>query len=136
MNARIIAACFAAAFALGASAAEVRLNGATTVLDRVVNPNKDAVEKATGHTLKLVGNATGRGLVDLVEGRCDASMASEPIPIAVEAAKAAGKAVDPKSLQMSVIRTDEIVFVVNKANPVTKLTHAQIKDIHLGRITN
>ncbi|MBL8484342.1 MAG: substrate-binding domain-containing protein, partial [Rhodocyclaceae bacterium] len=31
---------------------------------------------------------------------------------------------------------DEIVFVVNKANPVTKLTHAQIKDIHLGRITN
>jgi phosphate transport system substrate-binding protein len=117
-------------------AAEIRLNGATTVVDRVITPHKAAVEKATGHTLKVVGNATGRGLVDLTEGRADASMSSEPIDIAVAAAKAAGKDVDPKTLQLSVIRNDEIVFVVNKANPVSKLTMAQIKDMHLGKITN
>ncbi|GAC1603263.1 MAG: hypothetical protein NVS3B2_07620 [Ramlibacter sp.] len=32
--------------------------------------------------------------------------------------------------------SDDILFLVNSANPVTKLTMAQLSDIHSGKITN
>jgi len=118
------------------AAQEIRLDGATTTIDRVITPYKAAVEKATGFKLVVVGNNTGRGLVDLVEKKCDASLASEPIEIAVAAAKAAGTVVDPAKLKMSVVKYDEIVFIVHKSNPVKKLTWQQIKDIHTGKIAN
>ena len=94
------------------------------------------MEKSTGHTLEIVGNATGKGLVDLVDGKAEVAMVSEPLDIAVAAAKAAGKKIDPKTLQFNVVRNDEIVFVVHPANPVTKLTLEQLGDIHIGKITN
>lgn len=119
-----------------ASAETVVLHGATTVLNVVVGPHRAAVEKDTGHTLTVVGNATGKGLADLVDGKADASMSSEPVEIAVAAALVAGKTVDPKTLQFHVIKNDEIVFVVHPSNPVSKLTWAQLSDIHTGKISN
>ncbi len=125
-----------AAFAVPAFAAQVRLHGATTVIDRVITPHQAAVEKATGHKLEIVGNATGKGLVDLHEGRSDASLCSEPIEIAVQAAATAGKKVDRSKLQFHVLMQDEIVFVVHPSNPVTSLSWEQIRDIHTGKIKN
>lgn len=119
-----------------AQAAVVKLNGSTTAADRVISPYKVAVEAKTGHTVKIVGNGTGKGLVDLVEGRGDASLSSVPMGIAVQAAKAAGKEVDITTLKFSVLKLDEIVFVVNPANPVRRLDWVQIKAIYTGKITN
>lgn len=132
--AAVAAALWAAA--APASAAPVRLHGATTVVDRVVAPHQAAVEKATGSTLEVVGNATGRGLVDLVDGRCDASLSSEPLEIALAAAATAGKRLDPARLQFHVVAHDEIVFVVHPSNAVTSLTREQLRGIHTGRIRN
>jgi phosphate transport system substrate-binding protein len=114
----------------------IKMNGATTVLDVVVNPARAAVEKSTGHTLEIVANATGKGLVDLVHGKAEVAMVSEPLDIAVVAAKLAGETIDPKTLNFAVVRNDEIVFVVHPSNPVTKLTLEQLGDIHTGKITN
>ncbi len=122
--------------ALPADAAEVRLNGATTTIDRLVNPLRARVEQTTGHSLVVVGNATGKGLVDLVSGRCDAALSSEPLDIAVLAARAAGQAVDPAKLQFHVVSHDEIVFIVHPTNPVRRLSWEQLRDIHLGKIKN
>ncbi len=119
-----------------AAAEQVRLRGATTVIDRVVSPHRDAVEKATGHRLDVVGNATGKGLVDLHEGRADAALVSEPMEIAAAAAAAAGKTVDRSRLQFHVVATDAIVFVVHPSNPVTSLTWEQLRGIHTGKIRN
>lgn len=118
----------------GVSAQPVRLHGATTVVDRVITPHRAAVEKATGQSLEVTGNGTGKGLVDLLEGRCDAALVSEPLPIAVAAAAVAGKTVEASRLQFGVIGHDEIVFVVNPANPVGALTWEQLRDIHAGKI--
>ena len=52
----VVAALAVAVFAAPVYAAEVRLHGATTTIDRLINPYKDAVEKQTGHKLELVGN--------------------------------------------------------------------------------
>ncbi len=130
-----MAAC-AAGWAAPASAAVVRLHGATTVIDRVVNPHRYAVEKSTNLTLDVVGNATGKGMVDLAEKRCDAALVSEPMEIALKAAAAAGGNLDPAKLEFHLISTDEIVFVVHPSNPVKRLTWEQLRDIHTGRIKN
>src|SRR5262245_41259795 len=87
----------------------VKMHGATTVLNVVVNPHRASVEKSTGHTLEIVGNATGKGLVDLAEGKAEVSMVSEPLDIAVAAAEAAGKKIDPATLKFNVVKQDEIV---------------------------
>lgn len=131
----ITAAC--AACLPGAALADtVRLAGATTVLNVVITPNRAAVEKATGHTLEINGNATGKGLVDLSDGKADAAMVSEPMDIALAAAETAGKKLDGSKFRMHELRKDEIVFIVHPANPVGKLTHAQLGDIHTGKVTN
>lgn len=122
--------------ALPSAADDVRLHGATTVIDRVITPHQAAVEQATGHKLVLAGNATGKGLVDLYEGRCDASLSSEPIEIALAAAQVAGKTVDRSKIQFHVLSHDTIVFVVHPSNPVGKLSWEQIRDIHTGKIKN
>ncbi len=119
-----------------ATADEVRLNGAATVADRVVTPLKSTVEKATGDKLIVVVNNAGKGLIDLVEGRCDASMSSASLETTVQAAKTAGKEVDIAKLKMHVLKSDEIAFIVNSSNTVTSLTLEQIKDIHTGKIKN
>ncbi len=131
-----VAAALSAAYAPGALADTVRLHGATTVVNVLVNPHRAEVEKASGHTLAIVGNATGKGLVDLVDGKADASMSSEPLDIAIAAAEVAGKKIDPATLQFFPVKTDEIVFVVHPSNPVTKLSWEQLADIHTGKITN
>lgn len=132
-----VTAALSAAYASGALAETVRMHGSTTVQNVIVNPNKDAIEKSTGHTLEIIGNGSGRGLMDLVEGRADVSMVSEPLDIAIAAALVAGKKIDdPKALKLHEVKKDEIVFVVHPANPVTKLSWEQLGDIHTGKITN
>jgi phosphate transport system substrate-binding protein len=115
------------------AAEEVKLYGAASVVDRLINPHKDAVEKATGYALAVVSSNAGKGLIDLVEGKCDASASVETV---AQAAKAAGKEVDISKLQMTVVKMDEVVFIVHPSNSVNKLTWEQIRDIHTGKITN
>jgi phosphate transport system substrate-binding protein len=132
----LILAAAAALVPTLAVADTVRLAGATTVVNVVINPYRAAVEKSTGHTLEVNGNATGKGLIDLSEGKADAAMVSEPMDIALGAAEVAGKKLDGSRLKMHELRKDEIVFIVHPNNPVGKLTHQQLSDIHTGKITN
>ncbi|MGC4118544.1 MAG: substrate-binding domain-containing protein [Myxococcales bacterium] len=138
MTTRVSALAFVVVSLVAASsrAEQVRLHGATTVIDVVVNPHKAAVEKSTGHTLELAGNATGKGLADLVEGKADIALCSEPVDIAVAAAKVAGKEVDASKLQFTVVKKAQVMFIVHPSNPVTSLTWQQISDVLTGKITN
>src|SRR5262249_22208842 len=75
-------AALAACLATGALADTVKITGASTVLDVVVKPTREAVEKNSGHSLQIIGSGTGKGLVDLVSGASDIAMVSEPMDIA------------------------------------------------------
>lgn len=124
------------AIAAAGAAETVRLSGAASAVDSLIAPNKAAVEKATGLELVVDRNNAGKGLVDLADGKCDAALASAGLETVVGAARAAGREVDIAKLQFAVIKSDQIVFVVNAANPVKSLTHAQIRDIHTGKVAN
>jgi phosphate transport system substrate-binding protein len=122
--------------ATSARADTVELHGGTSVIATVIHPYRADVEKKTGHKLSLVGNGVGPGLVDLIDGKADASLACCSLDVAVAAAEIAGKKVDPKSLQFHEVGKDEVVFIIHPANPVTALSIEQLRDIWLGKITN
>lgn len=114
----------------------VRLYGAASVVDSLINPHKAAVEKATGLRLEIVKSNAGKGLIDLVDGKCDASLASASVETVAKGAKGAGREVDTAKLQLHAIQMDEVVFVVHPSNPVQKISGQQMKDIHTGKLRN
>ena len=133
-----LATAFAGLLALGsiAQASTVAIHGSTTVSNAVLMPHKADIEKASGETLDIVANGSGRGLADLFAGKTDMAMISAPL--AAEAAAANAKApgsVDPAKLVVHQIGEAKVAFVVNAANPVKQLTLAQIADILSGKIT-
>lgn len=119
-----------------AGAEVVKLHGSTTVQKRIMEPGKDALKKATGIELELVGNGTGNGLEDLVAGKCDASMASEELADAVSSMKDASGKAATGDLKPNVITSDIIKVIVNPSNPVSKLSKDQLKGLHNGTIAN
>ncbi len=124
------------AFSGVAGAETVRLNGSTTVQKRIMEPGKDALKKATGIDLVLVGNGTGNGLEDLIAGKCDAAMASEELADAVASMKDASGKSASGDLKPNVITDDVIKVIVNPSNTVTKLDKDQLKGLHNGTIDN
>jgi phosphate transport system substrate-binding protein len=115
------------------SAQEVRFHGSSTVTVRVMEPAKDAVAKATGIQVVIVGNGTENGLDDLIKGRCSAAMASEELPEAVKNLKKAQPGISvPPNLQAHIITTDIIAVVVHPKNPVSKLSKDQVKGLMTG----
>jgi phosphate transport system substrate-binding protein len=122
--------------AAAALAEEVKLNGAASVVTDLVSPHQSAVEKATGIKLIVNKSNAGKGLIDLVDGSCDAAMASASLEATVQAAKSAGLIKPVPDLRMHVIAKSEVVFVVHPSNPVKKLTWEQITDVHTGKISN
>jgi len=119
-----------------ANAETVRLHGSTTVQKRIMEPGKEALKKATGIDLVLVGNGTGNGLEDLVGGKCDAGMASEELADAIASMKDASGKAATGDLKPHVITSDVIKVIVNPSNPVSKLDKEQLKGLHNGSIAN
>lgn len=118
-----------------AAAAPVRLHGAASVVDSVAKPHAAAVEKATGLKIVIDRSNAGKGLRDLVEGKCDVALASASLEATVDAARTAGLQGAVPDLRMHLISTSEVVFIVHPSNPVHRLTWEQIRDIHTGKIT-
>jgi len=114
----------------------LRLKGAASVVDSLVKPARAAVEKATGVSLVIDKSNAGKGLVDLIEGRCEAAMASASLEATLEAARQAGLTRAVPDLRMHVIGTSEVVFVVHPSNPVKALSWEQLRDIHTGKIAS
>jgi phosphate transport system substrate-binding protein len=120
---------------LASLADEVKISGASTV-NAFITPMVGGVEKDSGHKLNINPTNTGKGIVDLMNGSVDMAMTSEPIDIALAAAKAAGAEVKASDVKIHQIAEQEIVFGVHPSNTVGKLTWAQIRDIHVGKIKN
>lgn len=113
----------------------VRLHGAASVVDGLIQPHAAAVEQRTGLALSVVRSNAGMGLKDLVDGRCDLALASASLEATLAAARTLGVTADPGDLRMHVAATSEVVFVVHPSNPVKALTWEQLRDVHAGRIT-
>lgn len=132
--------CLAGVVAVGVTlpvtAEEVVLYGSRAAAGVLVSPYKQAVELSSGLNLTVVEKNCGKGLCDLVDGKCDASLTTGDLNSTLEAARKWGKDISLGDLRFHQLVNDEVVFFVNPFNPVKKLTVAQVRDIMTGKIRN
>jgi phosphate transport system substrate-binding protein len=128
--------------AIPAFAEEVALWGSTTCQKRFLEPGAEALEKATGVTIKVFGVGTGKGMLALFEGKTNVAISSNTLEESIQSAqkvlKKDGKPemAIPENMQFHIITEDVIVPIVNAANPVNELTWAQLADLNTGTVTN
>ena len=117
-------------------AAEVRINGSTTVQKLVITPNKETIEKLTGVPLVVVGNGSGRGFKDLATGNADIAMLGAPLSVVAAGVGKDMPALDVAAFKVFPIGEADAFLAVNKANPVKSVTIAQARDLLSGKIAN
>ncbi|MCB9159343.1 MAG: phosphate ABC transporter substrate-binding protein [Caldilineaceae bacterium] len=83
-------------------------------------------------SIAVTGGGSGTGIAALINGTVDIANASRAMKESeIEDAKANG--FDPQEF---VVAIDALAVIVNRANPVDRLTIDQLSDIFTGRITN
>ncbi len=119
-----------------AFAEPLEIHGSTTVAANLLTPKKAEIEKSSGLELQIVGNGSGRGLADLIEGKVKVAMISAPLADEMKSLKAKGTTVDEAKLQSHQVGGAPAAFAVHPSNPVKTLTAAQMTDILSGKIKN
>jgi phosphate transport system substrate-binding protein len=80
----------------------------------------------------VTGGGSGTGIAALIEGTCDVAQASRGIKDEeTSKARAAGR--DPVE---NVVAWDGIAVIVNRENPVSRVTLQQLSDLYQGTVTN
>lgn len=102
----------------------------------VFEPVKPHFEKATGIMLINLPSSPKGGLVNLLEGRVDVSVAAHSLDSLIALLKAEGVHLPASQLVQRNIGTNRTVILVHPSNPVTSLTKAQLQGLFTGRVTN
>jgi len=108
-----------------------KIKGSDTVLP-LAQKEAEQFMKKNKTSVTVIGGGSGVGIAALLEGTTDIAMSSRKIKFDEKVkCQEAGKAIVEK-----IIAYDALAVVVNPANPVSKLTRAQLEGIFTGKITN
>lgn len=128
----IAAAAAAALIATSSLAAELVINGSTTVLP-IVQKAAEAYSHENGAAqISLSGGGSGNGIKALIDGLATIAMSSRDIKSS-EVKLAESRGVHPNRVAVAV---DAIVPIVNNANPVKDISLATLKAIYEGKVKN
>ena len=116
----------------GGSPENITLNGSTTVFPIAQKAAEVFMNKYPNINVSVRGTGSGNGIAALINGTCDIADASRPMT-ADEIKLAKSKGITPFE---NVIAKDAIAIVVNPNNPISEISHAQLKKIYTGEITN
>ena len=98
--------------------------GASTI-QPIIKQLLPFIEQAEGESVTLRGGGSGAGAAAVMEGRAEVGMVSRALDTA-----------ERSRLMHEVIGYDALAIVVNRANPLSGLSRAQLIDIYAGRIDN
>lgn len=115
---------------------ELKIGGGGAAIADVFAPVKPHFEATTGTTMILLQSSPKDGLVDLVNGKVDVSVAAVPLESMIAGAEKDGVKVDASALVKTVVGTNQTVLLVHPTNKVSKLTKDQVKGIFTGKIAN
>lgn len=115
-----------------AMAAPIVMDGSTTVLPFGQAAVEQFMKENAGVKFSVSGTGTGNGFKSLADGSAQIANASRFIKDS-EIKSCMDKNVYPVPFAVAL---DCIVPIVHKDNPVKGLTHAQLKDIYSGKVTN
>lgn len=106
--------------------------GSDTIVNLALAWAEKYQEVEPGMRISVTGGGSGTGIAALINGTVDIANASRQIkPEEIEAARANG--FEPVEF---IIARDAIAVIVNKSNPIDKLTLQQISDIYSGKYNN
>jgi len=116
----------------GANSTSIQVKGSDTLL-QVAQALAEAYKTAEPSVeVAVAGGGSGTGFQALIEGTTDIAAASREIKDK-EAEQAKAKGIEPVE---NIIGYDGIAVIVNKGNPVARLTIEQLSDIYTGAITD
>ncbi len=108
------------------------LNGSTTVFPIAQRVAEEFMKLHPDINVSVRGTGSGNGIAALINGTCDIADASRPMKQS-EIDKAKTNGINPVA---NVIAKDAIAIVINPKNPVSEISHEQLKKIYTGEITN
>jgi len=137
----VLALAFAMAVTAGGintvHADELKVGGGGAPIDNFIRPVRDGFEKKSGNKLNIVFTSATIAFKQLANNEIDMSAAGSTFDELLASAKKDGLDVkDPAAYQHTVIGQGNIYVVVNKDNPVGKLTTEQVKGIFTGKLSN
>lgn len=114
------------------SGTSIQIKGSDTIVNLVQVWAEKFVENKPSVNVGVTGGGSGTGFAALFNRTCDIAMSSREIE-EKEKNLAAGKNVNPLEFKVGL---DGLAILVNKENPVDKLTISQLRDIFTAEITN
>lgn len=113
-------------------AEKIIIAGSTTVLPIAQKTAEVFMDKNPAADISVRGGGSSVGIAALIDGTCDIADASRAIKD-TEIQKAAANGRDPVA---HIVAMDGIAVVVNKSNPISKLSKKQVRDIFTGKISD
>lgn len=118
-------------------AEEIVLSTGSGPLDSVINPVKDAFEKQSGIKLHILFGSASLAFKQFYKGVSEIAVVGTGFDEALELMKKENFEVhDPASLRHIIIGKGMVRTVVNRDNPVARLSKEQLKGIFTGKISN
>lgn len=113
-------------------AGTIFIKGSDTILPVSVAESRAYIEQHPETNIVVIGGGSSLGIASFIEGEVEIAMASRKIKES-EISIAAGKGIEPVETE---IGWDGISVIVNKKNPVEKLSIEQLQSIYAGKVTN
>jgi len=110
----------------------MQIKGSDTIVNLVQVWAERFVGKNPDCNVGVTGGGSGTGFAALLNNTCDIAMASRSIEDK-EKAQLEGKNIEPVQF---VVGLDGLAILINKHNPVDKLTMEQLRGIFMAEITN
>lgn len=120
-----------------AKSEEILLSTGSGPLDSVINPVKDAFEKETGIRLNILFGSATLAFKQLYKGVSEVGIIGTSFEDVITILDKEGFVVkDPASFHHVTLGRGMVRTVVNRENPVSKLSKEQLKGIYTGVIIN
>jgi phosphate transport system substrate-binding protein len=120
-----------------ALADEIKIGAGAAPTENVFNKIKEPFEKGSGIKLTIISNGPEAALKDLDKGLLDAATGGVTFQDWMEMMEKGGYKIPDKNVyKYRVIGKDVVKVIVNKDNPVKKLSKEQLKEIFTGKTVN
>lgn len=117
--------------------ADVKVHGSTTVAFALMKLHKAEIEQLAGVEITVLPSSSTHGLADLVEGRADIVMLTEPLEATAVATNTKQPGlINPADYIGRHVGDAFVQFIVHPSNPIQKLTRAQLAGLYSGEIKN
>lgn len=115
---------------------EIKVGAGAAPSNQILKPIKPHFEKSTNLKLTLLEIGPKLAMQDLLKGSIDAACAGLSFDEWAAMMEKEGMPINKSELQVHIIGKSRAVAIINKSNPISKLTKDQLKGIFSGKITN